>query len=474
MKYTKKLPLILLMLITFNKTFAQAYDEALQSKLVASYNDNDYKTFYSLGSNEWQSKHKLDGITGWLNWMHGQTGQITGFSYVRQKGDYQLIRWEGQHKVIAFVLKPGAQGQYNDFGFDPFKEPVSATEMARIKSDNSLKTAFDSSVNKVVSQFIIYNKPIGLSIGLIRDGKLYSYNYGTVAKGKQELPTSRSFYEIGSIIKTFTALLLAKAVEDHKLNLQDDIRTYLKGNYDNLQYSGQPLRIINLADYTSALPPVQILRHFDESTPESAAAFFKDYTIPQFLEDVQKVKLDTLPGTRYTYSTAALNLLAYILTQVYHKPFPDLVKEIITRPMGMGDTKLYLSAADRKRFPVGYNANGEQPDIYGPLDSLDLLHSTVHDMLIYLKHQIDEDSPAIRLSHQQFSNSPGEEAGLGWFLYKTPYGKAIGKGGNSVHMSCRAWVVPEKKSGVIVFTNYNQMDWGDLVDDLMAAIVKTP
>lgn len=321
---------------------------------------------------------------------------------------------------------------------------------------------------------MIFNKPIGLSIGLIMDGKLYTYNYGTVAKGKQELPTSRSFYEIGSIVKTFTTLLLAKAVEDHKLNLQDDVRIYLKGNYDNLQYNGQPLRIINLADYTSALPPVQILRPFDESTPQSAAAFFKDYTIPQFLEDVKKVKLDTVPGTRYTYSTASINLLAYILTQVYHKPFLDLVNEMITGSMSMRDTKLYLSAADRKRFPVGYNANGEQPDIYGPLDSLDLLHSTVHDMLIYLKHQIDEDSPAMLLSHKQFSNSPGEEAGLGWFLYKTPYGKAIGKGGNSVHMSCRAWAVPEKKAGVIVFTNYNQMDWGDLVDDLMKAIVKTP
>jgi hypothetical protein len=47
MKHTKKLSLILLMLITFSKTFAQAYDKALQSKLVASYNHKDYKAFYS-------------------------------------------------------------------------------------------------------------------------------------------------------------------------------------------------------------------------------------------------------------------------------------------------------------------------------------------------------------------------------------------------------------------------------------------
>jgi len=473
-RLTKQLLLILVALTPVGTAFAQAGDDALQRSLVESYNRSDYQAFYSLGSEAWQSKHKLADITGWLNWMHGQTGQITGFSYVREKDNYAMIRWEGEHKVIAFLLQPGVNGRYGDFGFSTFKEPLSAAEISRVRSDNPLRTSFDSSVNKVVSQFVVYNKPVGLSIGLIRDGQSYTYNYGTVAKGRQELPTSRSFYEIGSIIKTFTALLLAQAVEDHKLSLQDDVRMYLKGNYDNLQHDGQPLRIINLADYTSALPPVQILRPFDESTPQAAAAFFKGYTIPQFLEDIQRAKLDTLPGTRYAYSTAAVNLLAYVLSQVYHKPFPELVREKITKPMGMRETKLYLTAADHERFPVGYSAGGEQPDILGPLDSLDLLHSTVDDMLMYMRHQINEDTPAILLTHQQFSSSPGNEAGLGWFVYKTPYGKAIGKGGNSVHMSCRAWAVPEKKAGVVVFTNYNQMDWGDLVDDLMAAVVSVP
>ena len=464
---------MLVTLAPFGEAFAQSGDDTLQRSLVESYNRGDYQSFYGLGSEAWQSNHKLADITGWLNWMHGQTGQITGFSYVRRKDDYEMMRWEGEHKVIAFLLQPATNGRYSDFGFSAFKEPLSAAEIARVRSDNPLRTSFDSTVDKVVSQFVIYNKPVGLSIGLIRNGQSYTYNYGTVAKGRQELPTARSFYEIGSIVKTFTALLLAQAVEDHKLSLQDDVRIYLKGDYDNLQYDGQPLRIINLADYTSALPPVQILRPFDESTPQAAAAFFKGYTIPQFLEDIQKAKLDTLPGTRYAYSTAAVNLLAYVLSQVYHKSFPELVKEKITVPMGMRDTKLYLTAADRKRFPVGYNAAGEQPDILGPLDTLDLLHSTVDDMLLYLKHQINEDSPAILLTHQQFSSSAGNEAGLGWFVYKTPHGKAIGKGGNSVHMSGRTWVVPEKKAGVVVFSNYNQTDWGDLVDDLMGAIVAT-
>ncbi|HEY4325640.1 MAG TPA: serine hydrolase domain-containing protein [Mucilaginibacter sp.] len=468
----KKIVLFFAALICFNESRAQSSGKSLQDNFMSLYNANNYQGIYNLGSLEWKKNHDLKGLTGWLDWMHGQTGQLISSSFVRDTGKYQLIRWEGEHKVTGFMFQPGTGGQFNDFYFIAFKEPISETELKSIHSDNPLKTPLDSTIHRIVTKFVVYNKPVGLSIGVIRGGKSYTYNYGTVAKGKQELPTASSYYETGSIIKTFTCLVLAKAVTDHKLSLQDDVRKYLDGDYSNLQYNDQPLRIVNLADYTSALPPVQILRPFDESSPQAAAAFFKTYTIPQFLADVKKVKLDTLPGTKYTYSTAGLNLLAYILSRVYNQPFPELVHQMITGPMGMENTKLYLSAADRKRFPTGYNANGEQPDIYGPLDSLDLLHSTVHDMLIYLKHQINEDSPAIALTHRQFSSIPGQEAGLGWFLYKKPYGKAIGKGGNSVHMSCRAWAVPEKKAGVIVFTNYNQMDWGDLVDDITAALIK--
>lgn len=473
MKNAWKLSLSLAMLLFLGGSYGQSFDKALLDSLASYYNTENYFGFYNLGTAEWKSTHTLDGIKGWLSWMRGQTGRLDSIAYVRENGKYQLIRWDGKQKVTGFLLQPGAGGKFADFGFANFKEPVTWAALSQIKTDNQLKTRLDSDIQQIAGRFMVYNKPVGFSLGFIYKGKHYTYNYGSVSRDKQVLPTAESYYEIGSIIKTFTCLLLAKAVEEQKLGLQDDVRKYLDGDYSNLQYNGQPLRLVNLADYTSALPPVQILRPFDESTPQAAAAFFKTYTIPQFLEDLQKVKLDTVPGVRYTYSTAGFNLLAYILSRVYNKPFPTLVQEKILVPMGMHRTKLYLSAADRAFFPTGYNAKGDaQPDIYGPLDSLDLLHSTVRDMLLYLQHNIDERSPAIRLSHQQFSDAPHNEAGLGWFLYNTVAGKAIGKGGNSVHMSCRAWAIPEKKAAIIVFANSNQVDWGDMVEDIMEVLVK--
>jgi D-alanyl-D-alanine-carboxypeptidase/D-alanyl-D-alanine-endopeptidase len=469
----KRIACLFLGLALIGKSDCQSLNLSVQDTLLRLYNDNNYRGIYNLGSPEWKSRHDTAGVSGWLNWMHGQTGQILSSTIVSDTGKFHVIRWNGERKVTGFMFMPGDNGQFNDFYFTSFKVALSAAELQQVHSDNPLVTPMDSSIHRIVAAFMVYNKPVGVSIGIIKNGKSYTYNYGTVDKDARTLPTAASFYEIGSIIKTFTSLMLAKAVLDHKVSLQDDVRKYLDGDYSNLQYEGQPLRLVHLASYTSALPAYQILRPFDDSTPQSAAAFFKTYSIPAFLDDLKKVKLDTLPGTRYTYSTAGLNLLAYILSRVYNKSFPELIHEMITGPMRMRETKLYLSPAEHKRFPKGYDSKGAgQPDIYGPLDSLDLLHSTVNDMLIYLGQQIEDKDPAIQLSHQEFSSAPHNEAGLGWFLYQTPQGKAIGKGGNSVHMSCRAWAVPEKKIGMVCFTNSNQMDWGDLVDDIMAVLAK--
>jgi serine-type D-Ala-D-Ala carboxypeptidase/endopeptidase len=155
---------------------------------------------------------------------------------------------------------------------------------------------------------------------------------------------------------------------DKKVSLDDDVRKYLHGDYATLQYQNHPVRPGDLASYTSALQAYRILRRFDESTPQAAAAFFKTYAIDSFLTDISKVKLDTIPGIRYTYSTMDFNLLAYILSNVYHQPFPGLLQQFITKPLGMKNTKSFLSVTNRKNFPESYNAQGIlQPDITGPL-----------------------------------------------------------------------------------------------------------
>nr|WP_233173770.1 serine hydrolase [Pedobacter sp. ASV19] len=116
----------------------------------------------------------------------------------------------------------------------------------QVPTDNPLKTKLDSLVDQSVAPFMKSSSRVGLSIGIIKDGKPYHYNYGSTQKDKSELPTGNTVYELASITKTFGSTLLAKAVLDKKAGLNDDIRKYLKEAYPNLNYNGTPLSLIHI------------------------------------------------------------------------------------------------------------------------------------------------------------------------------------------------------------------------------------
>src|ERR1044072_6885456 len=96
--------------------------------------------------------------------------------------------------------------------------------IAQLPSDNQLQNLMDSAVHTAARTFFADSCHVGLSMAVYSHGNLSFYNYGTVNKNKQQLPTNNSIYEIGSVTKTFTGSLLAKAILENKVQLDEDIR----------------------------------------------------------------------------------------------------------------------------------------------------------------------------------------------------------------------------------------------------------
>jgi|GEM_PF-6470421 CubicO group peptidase (beta-lactamase class C family) len=94
---------------------------------------------------------------------------------------------------------------------------------------------------------------VGLSVGVLRGVRMWTAHYGEVAKGTGQRPTNRAVYEIGSVTKTVTGQLLARAVRNRRLRLDDGVRTDL-GGVANLAYAGEPVRLVHLVNHTSGLP----------------------------------------------------------------------------------------------------------------------------------------------------------------------------------------------------------------------------
>src|SRR5208282_2406421 len=82
----------------------------------------------------------------------------------------------------------------------------------------------DAVVSAAAASFMSNPGKMGLSVGVLDHGQMYRYNYGEIAPGSGKAPTSATLYEIASISKTFTALILAHALAEHRMNLNDDIR----------------------------------------------------------------------------------------------------------------------------------------------------------------------------------------------------------------------------------------------------------
>ncbi|MDT3409445.1 UNVERIFIED_CONTAM: CubicO group peptidase (beta-lactamase class C family) [Pseudacidovorax intermedius] len=181
-------------------------------------------------------------------------------------------------------------------------------------TDNQLKTASDSLVDRSVFAFMQHNSRVGISIGIIKNGKEYLYNYGSSRKDRQDLPTEHTIYELASITKTFGATLLARAVLDKKADLNDDIRKYLKEDYPNLEFNGTPITLRNLANLTSGLPnwmPDKDI--FGKADPDSIPYLLDSvhtaYSRQDLYRDLHQVQLKAVPGSVSRHCNTAAQLL---------------------------------------------------------------------------------------------------------------------------------------------------------------------
>ncbi|UOQ64344.1 serine hydrolase domain-containing protein [Hymenobacter volaticus] len=350
----------------------------------------------------------------------------------------------------------------------------------------NLKSQLDLVVQREGAAFIKEPTRVGLSIGIIKDKQTYFYNFGTTEKGTNKAPTQNTVYEIGSVSKTFASLLLAQAVAEKRLSLEDDVRNYLKGAYPNLAYAGKPIKLLHLANTTSALPDNLPDRSavLQQANPDSIPALIlraaRTYTKQNFYDDLHTVKLDTVPGLIPRHSNAGAQLLAYILENVYQTPYEKLVEKYIEKPLHMQSATSVK--AGNNLLAVGHNEKGSRMP-YHFIDNLEPsggLRYSAADMVKYLAFQLAETNKAVVLSHQPTWGSLEEEAiGLNWNMRKTADSKRqLLHTGGTFGFASYCSFYPELGFGIVVLSN--ESDRGtqgrlyEVADQIVAGIYGVP
>jgi len=220
-----------------------------------------------------------------------------------------------------------------------------AFSQGTFRNDNISKT-----IQKSGRSFINNRNIASVSIGVYKDGNTYTQHFGSVEKRKTILPDDETIYEIGSVSKTIVGYLMAEAVLDGKLKLEDDIRLHLQGQYPNLEYKGKPITIKHLLTHTSGMPmflPLEmngVFEKLDESVPGLYLEMEKAYDKKKFLEELKEVSISTNPGTDYAYSNAGGELIGHILETLYQQSIDALLKERLSAKYDLNNTGIKLDS----------------------------------------------------------------------------------------------------------------------------------
>ncbi len=265
--------------------------------------------------------------------------------------------------------------------------------------------SLDKLVYQLGNNLIKDQQAVGLSVGLYHRGNVSFYNFGSTGMGKSLVPTQHTVYEIGSITKTFVSYILAHAVLQQRVSLDDDIRRYLKDSYPNLEYNGHPIKLVHLANTTSLLPDwlPELPAAMQGLSPDSALKVkinaYKGLSKKDFLEALHTVRLDTIPGTKRYHSNAGAQLLAYILEDMYQMSMDELIQSFITHPQEMGNT-LFITSDKVKNLATGYTAEGREAvyEFVMPyFKNAGGMASCTYDLVNYIRLMLDKNNPATAL-----------------------------------------------------------------------------
>ncbi len=214
------------------------------------------------------------------------------------------------------------------------------------------KKSIDESLVKQVEKLastVSRNKKGALVIGITNGEQHKTVCIGTIKGASVVRPDEKTIFEIASITKVFTGILLTELWRENKLSFNDNAEKLLPKTVSLPQKNGKLITVFQLATHTSGLP----------ANPDNMNNREK-YGIEQFHQFLANCKLEFLPGEKYSYSNVGYRLIGEIIESVSQETYEQFLKEKILEPLGLNETKLRIAPEAVSRLAVGHDENGAE------------------------------------------------------------------------------------------------------------------
>ena len=290
------------------------------------------------------------------------------------------------------------------------------------------------------------NEQAKITVGIIRNGNMSYTVYGNNAS---VLPKTEYSYEIGSLTKTFTASMLAKAISEGKIDLNDQISKYI--DLPEKEYYPTLRRLVtHTSGYKNYYFEWQMVSNFLNKQEN-------DYYGVNNLALTNKIAEIELKDSDYDfkYSNFGFAVLGNVLSNVYDSDYHKLMDDFIIEDLHLYRTKLY----DGTRDLDGY-WNWKENDAYL---SAGAITSTIGDMMKYINLQMVDQHSYLSLSQEilaeiHASSSQYEkmdirmdDIGMGWIL--DTKNNVMWHNGGTSNFNCYAAFDKERQIGVVILSN---------------------
>ncbi|OBC04541.1 hypothetical protein A5784_13305 [Mycobacterium sp. 852013-50091_SCH5140682] len=291
----------------------------------------------------------------------------------------------------------------------------------------------------------------GIAVGISLRGDSTFLGCG-VTSLEDPLPvTEHTIFQIGSISKTFVALLIARLVDSGRLTLDRSVADVL----DDVAVDPR-ITVRHLLTHSSGVSGDPMIANAPRLLANNA-----DDGLAVALRELSGRPLDFAPGTAWSYSNAGIMLAAALIERIEGRRYPDLLSERILRPLGMyrsftsaDEAITHRVAAPHADARVLRNAGWQR---HWQLPGWDVpgggIASTAHDMVSYGHHLLSGSEPAILLSPQFYRGQAGHHFALAWYLDDVGGQRIAWHDGLTTGYCARMTLMLDQQLCVVVLTN---------------------
>lgn len=267
-----------------------------------------------------------------------------------------------------------------------------------------------------------------------------------------------SVFEMMSITKVLTSLLLADMAARGEVAFDDPVAKYLPASV-TLHKQGEPITLLDLATYTSGLPnmPSNLPPNwYDMPNP------IGDYTEAKLYEFLSGYVPKHEPGTHYEYANVGFGLLGIALARRAGKSYEELLIERVCDPLDLADTRITLTTKMRRHMVQGHDMDLKPTQFWDwpAMPGAGCARSTAKNLAVIVKACMGLKRTPLRASMARLTETRratplvGTEVGLGWFISSDGKEEIAWKSGLSAGCNTFIGFSTKRHRGAVLLSNF--------------------